>query len=117
MLDLGFERDGWVLMLRPWARIPESRDVDDNPDISDYMGRGDATLTRLWNGHEFSLLLRHSLRGGDRSHGAAQFDWAFPIVEELRGHLQLFDGYGESLIDYNHRAWYFGLGVSLLEWY
>jgi len=117
ILNLGFERDGWTLMARPWLRIHESRDIDDNPDISDYMGRGDVQLVRLWNGHEFSLRARHSLRGGDRSHGALEFDWAFPIVDELRGHLQVFDGYGESLIDYNHQAWYFGLGVSLLEWY
>jgi phospholipase A1 len=117
IFDIGLDRDDWALMLRPWWRIPESRDVDDNPDIDDYMGRGDVQLTHLWNGHEFSLLARHSLRGGDRSHGALEFDWAFPIVDELRGHLQVFDGYGESLIDYNHRAWYLGLGVSLLEWY
>ena len=117
MLNIGFERDGWTLMFRPWVRLHESRDVDDNPDISDYMGRGDVQLVRVWKGNEFSLRARHTLRGGDDSRGALEFDWAFPIVEELRGHVQLFDGYGESLIDYNHRAWYFGVGVSLLEWY
>lgn len=115
MLNLGFERDGWTLVLRPWWRVHDSD--DDNPDISDYVGRGDLQLVHQWNGHEFALMARHTLRGGDRSRGALQFDWAFPISGELRGHLQLFDGYGQSLIDYNHRAWYFGLGVSLIEWY
>jgi phospholipase A1 len=117
MLDIGLDRDGWALMLRPWWRVGERDSIDDNPDIADYHGRADLQLVHERNGHEFALMARHSLRGGERSHGAVQFDWAFPIREELRGHVQLFDGYGESLIDYNHRAWYFGIGVSLLEWY
>jgi phospholipase A1 len=68
-------------------------------------------------GHEFSLLGRHSLRGGDDAHGSLQMDWGFPIDHTLRGHLQVFHGYGESLIDYNHKATYVGLGISLLEWF
>ncbi|RPE81798.1 phospholipase A [Vulcaniibacterium tengchongense] len=113
---VGLDRENWALMLRPWWRISDGND-DDNPDIEDYVGRGDATLVYRRDGHEFALMARHSLRGGDRSHGAVQFDWGFPIRSNLRGHLQIFDGYGESLIDYNHRATYIGLGISLLEWY
>ncbi len=117
MADVGFERAGWTLMLRPWWRMPESRVDDNNPDISDYMGRGDMQIIREWNGQEFGLLLRHSLRGGSRSHGAAQFTWSFPLLGNLRGYAEAFKGYGESLIDYNHNATYLGVGVSLLDWY
>ena len=117
VFNIGLDREGWALNLRPWFRVPDGND-DDNPDISDYMGRGDATLVRvLPNGQQFSLMLRHSLRGGSQSHGAVQFDWAFPLLDSFRGHLQVFDGYGESLIDYNHRTTYVGLGISLMEWY
>ncbi|MGO4260426.1 phospholipase A [Lysobacter sp. TAB13] len=114
--QIGLDRENWAIVARPWWRISDGND-DDNPDIEDYIGRGDLTIVHKRGGHEFSLMARHSLRGGDRSHGALQFDWGFPIHNQLRGHLQIFDGYGESLIDYNHRATYIGLGISLLEWY
>lgn len=117
MLNLGFERDNFALMLRPWYRIEEDAKDDNNPDIENYVGRGDLTAFYRWNDHDFSLMLRHSLKGGDDSHGAVQFDWTFPISGKLRGNFQLFDGYGESLIDYNHRATYVGLGVSLMNWF
>lgn len=115
--DVGFERNGWTVMVRPWWRIPEGRSTDDNPDISDYMGRGEVQIVHEWNGQEFGLMLRHSMRGGSRSHGAGQFTWSFPVGGNLRGYMELFKGYGESLIDYNHNATYLGVGVSLLDWY
>ena len=117
MMNIGFERDNFALMLRPWYRIEEDSKDDNNPDIKNYIGRGDLTAFYRWNEHDFSLMLRHSLKGGDDSHGAVQFDWVFPISGKLRGQFQLFDGYGESLIDYNHRATYVGLGVSLMNWF
>jgi len=118
MFNVGLDRDNWALMLRPWIRLSDGSD-DDNPLIEDYLGRGDLTLTHLRGRNEFSLMARHSLRSGDRSRGALQFDWGFPLHESLpmRGRLQLFHGYGESLIDYNHKATYVGLGISLQEWF
>jgi phospholipase A1 len=115
--QFGFDRPGWTVVVRPWWRIHEDRASDDNPDIEDFMGRGELLVTRNWGGHELSALFRHSLRGGERSHSALELNWAFPIHGELKGYLQFFSGYGESLIDYNHSANYVGLGVSLIEWY
>jgi len=117
MLSTSLERDNWTMTLRPWWRISEKASLDDNPDIADYMGRADLQLVRTSGEHQLSLLLRHSLRGGEKSHGAVQLDYAFPISGDLRGHLQWFSGYGESMIDYNHRSNYIGVGLSLLEWY
>ena len=116
MVNIGLDRDDWALVARPWWRISDGNE-DENPGIEDYIGRGDITLVHRRGGNEFALMARHSLRGGDRSRGALQFDWGFPLNRTLRGHLQVFDGYGESLIDYNYRATYVGLGISLLEWY
>ena len=118
MFNVGLDREHWALMLRPWIRISDGGD-DDNPGIEDYIGRGDVTLTHVRGRNEFSLMARHSLRGGDRSHGALQFDWGFPIHRGLpmRGRLQVFHGYGESMIDFNHKATYVGVGISLQEWF
>lgn len=114
--ELSLERNDTTVALRPWMRIHESSGGDDNPGIQDYMGRGEALITQKWNRHVFALQLRHSLRGGDRSRGSAQFEWAFPIAGGLHGYAQLFSGYGESLIDYNFRETRLGLGISVVEW-
>lgn len=113
---LALEGGQWTLTLRPWWRIVEHSD-DDNPDLADYAGRAEILATRVFGGHILSIEARHSLRGGSRNRGSLRADWAFPIDKYLRGHLQIFSGYGESLIDYNHRASYLGLGVSLVEWH
>jgi phospholipase A1 len=114
---LGLERDAWSVMFRPWLRINESADSDDNPDIEDYAGRAALTVRHETSaGHRLSLQLRHSLRSGERSRGAGELEWAFPLKGQLHGFTQLFSGYGESLIDYNIRQSRIGVGFSLAGW-
>jgi outer membrane phospholipase A len=83
--------------LRPWLRIRETTDSDDNPDVADYVGRGELRISRYGGDHGLVLQLRHSLRSGDRSRGSAQLEWAFPLSGALHGYLQVFGGHGESL--------------------
>lgn len=114
---VGFEREGWSVLVRPWLRLRESADQDDNPDIEDHVGRADVTLRHATSaGSLISLRLRHSLRGGERSRGAAEFEWSVPLSGRLHGFAQWFSGYGESLIDYNIRQTRIGLGFTLAGW-
>ncbi|OJZ04233.1 MAG: phospholipase [Thiobacillus sp. 63-78] len=109
--QFGLERGNLALLVRPWYRIPE-RNGDDNPDIEDYMGHGDLLAVYSKGRHTYSLLLRSNFGTPDHR-GALKLNWSFPLVGRLRGYVQYFNGYGESLIDYNHSQQSLGLGVSL----
>jgi phospholipase A1 len=114
--DLAFEAGPWELHVRPWARIDRnSGSREDNADIQDYVGRGELVAVYRANRHVVTLAGRHTLKGGDKSRGGVRADWAFPLVGGLNGHLQLGSGYGENLIDYNHRQTTIGLGVSFFD--
>lgn len=110
---VGLERENWSVILRGWYRLKDEE--DENPAISDYLGRGDAQVIYLRKKNTFSLKGIHSLRLGDNNHGQLAFDWTFPVVKNLKGHLQYIEGYGESLIDYNHKQSIIGLGISLVQ--
>ena len=111
--QFGFERGNFTLLLRPWYRLPESASNDDNPDIRDYMGSGDLRLVYANAGHALSAEARYSFSGHA---GGLKLEWAFPLVDQLKGYVQITSGYGESLIDYNHKQNTIGLGVLLLPW-
>lgn len=102
-------------MVRPWYRIREDWTSDNNPDITNYMGVGDIVATYAIGGHFFSLVLRSNLNFWN-FHGAAQVDWSFPLYRQLKGYVQAFTGYGESLIDYNHYQTTVGAGFLLFNW-
>ncbi len=108
-----FDREGWGLRLRAWYRLED--DDDENPQIAQYIGVGDILVTHTWKHHQFSALLRNNLNMHD-NRGSILLDWAIPISGHLKGYIQFFNGYGESVIDYNHRQTTIGVGVSLINW-
>jgi len=111
--QFGLEKDNFTLLVRPWLRTPERDGDDDNPDISKYMGNGDVRAIYKVGKNVFSALGRYSFSG---KKGALELDWAFPISGALKGYMRAFNGYGESLIDYNHKQTTLGAGVTLSTW-
>ena len=116
-----WENGDWVFQLKPWWRIPESEQKDptdaqgdDNPDIEKYLGYFEFMTLMKDHRHEVALILRNNLQQNNK--GAIQVDWSFPIHNRFRGYVQGFNGYGESLIDYNRSVSRVGFGVILSEW-
>jgi len=114
MLQAGFEQKNWQVFLRPWFRLKD--EVDENPAIADYTGRGEAVVIFNPGKHQLSTVMAHSLKSKNGGRGSIQLNWVFPIINNFRGQLQLSEGYGETLMDYNHRQSTIGLSVSLVEW-
>lgn len=114
--NFGFERDMFNLLLKTWYRIPETAKDDDNPDIDKYLGYGEIWGYYYWNKHRFGAMLRNNLRPSDNK-GAVQLEWTFPLIERVSGYIQYFNGYGESLIDYNKSVNRFSVGFMLTDWY
>lgn len=118
--NITWEKGNYVFNFKPWYRIREDKKRsnldpkgDDNPDIEKYLGHFEFTTVYRKRDHEVSLLIRNNLRSENR--GAVQLDWTFPIWRGLQGHVQYFNGYGESLIDYNRQIERIGFGVLLSE--
>jgi phospholipase A1 len=112
-----FQRGNFALGFKPWFKLSEDADDDDNPDITDYLGHYELRAGYKWNKHVFSVMSRNNLESGfDR--GAVELGWSFPLwnYPYLKGYIQYFGGYGESLIDYNQKSNRIGIGISLTDW-
>lgn len=113
--DFIAERGNFVIGVKPWYRIPEDEEDDDNPNIEKYMGYGELFGAYRLKGHVFSYMLRNNLRRHENK-GAVELGWSYPISDNLRVYVQYFNGYGESLVDYDHSANRIGVGLMLFDW-
>ncbi|UXZ05402.1 phospholipase A [Moraxella nasicaprae] len=113
----GMEWDKLTVMPRLWARVADGEGKgkkNDNPDIMDYYGYGDVKfLYQLNSGGNISGTARYN-PGSNR--GALQLDYVHPIDKGISTYVQLFQGYGQSLIDYNKKTTGIGIGVMLNDW-
>jgi phospholipase A1/A2 len=109
--EAGVERGDFAVFARVWYRIKEDEAKDDNRDIIDFLGHGEIDALYRWRGHSFHLGGRENLR---THKGAVRAGWTTPpLLGPFRGYVQVFSGYGESLIDYNWKQSTIGIGIAL----
>jgi len=123
--------DNLFLSTKLWYRVPESlksdayynsngvgvnpnEKGDDNPNIENYLGYGDIHLHYLYGNNQFSTMLRYNFGAGGHQRGAAEFTWSYPFFNSTNmfWYTKIFNGYGESLIDYDRSITKASFGFS-----
>lgn len=100
------------LFLELGARASTYLQIDENPDIARYRGHVELTLRA---GYDRGFQLSTFVRGDPEGHGSIEFNATWPAIQTpllkmilprtLGGYAQVqyFNGYGESLLDYDVR--------------
>lgn len=109
--------DGWNLVLAPRLSVYVG-DLSNNPDIKDYRGNVDL-MAALGRNDGPALTLNARLGNGGK--GSLQSDLTIPIkfdhVFDFATYIliQYWEGYGESLLDYNRKSSTLRFGFSLVR--
>lgn len=118
--NISYAYGRWLFMVNPWYRLPEDEDDEDspdnNPDIEEYLGYAEYIAVYKWNGnHVLSTKLLNNLQD-DNNRTSVELSYSFPMGDTIKGYIQYYNGYGESLIDYNERTHRIGIGIMLNDW-
>ena len=107
-----FQYKNLITELESWYRLPDAMDY--NPDLTNYMGDGQIKFMLPYEKHLFKLSLRSGFSG---EKGAVEFTYSHPLPAREENDLFLFvktfNGYGESLIDYNHKVNKISIGLAI----
>lgn len=113
--NVGMERGDFSILVKSWYRLPEEAEDDDNPRIEHYTGDGEVWAYYFIKKHRFAVMFRDNLNFRE-NRGAVQLEWSFPLFADVAGYVQYYIGYGESLLDYNHRVHRIGVGFVFRDW-
>lgn len=117
MLASYWEKGNLGIIVKPWYRMPEATPDDpvENPDIEDYLGNFELITNYQIRGHSLSLMLRNNLNRDNK--GAVELSYSFPWLSKVDGTIKYFNGYGESMIDYNRHTERLSIGIQITDWF
>ncbi len=110
-----FSINNLMVSLKPWIIIHDKSWREHNPNIGSYLGYAQMLLSYKMNKNVVSLRMTGlGVHGGRRT--SAELSWSFPLTPYIGGFVQVFSGYGQSLIEYNHRTNSAGIGIAFSNW-
>lgn len=103
--------DNWMITLKPWYIIMA---YGRNKNISDFLGYASFLVAYKFHNQVFSFQLTNLGVAPKRT--TVNLTWSFPITPYIKGYAEIFSGYGQSLIEYNHHTNSAGIGIALSDW-
>ncbi|WP_259343367.1 phospholipase A [Capnocytophaga canis] len=108
-----FEWGDFMFITRFWRRMSEKKNDNDNPDIIDYVGRAELNVFYMAKRHQILFLTRNNLNFKN-NRGFGELTYVHSVGKGgLRLFAQVSTGYGDSLIEYNHKQNTIGVGIML----
>src|SRR3972149_4807197 len=98
-----------------WSITEQSapfKDNSDNPEILDYYGNGELTIKLYSDENQIVVKARKGLK---KDYGNIQIEFMRRISENFSLYAQFWNGYGESLLDYNRQTTRYGIGFALTQ--
>lgn len=111
-LDVISSGNNWMVSIKPWYILSTN---SNNDNIGQFLGYGQVLVGYKYHKQVFSLTVHNIVEGGGKR-ATAELTWSFPLTNYVKGYMQIFSGYGQSLIEYNHRTNSAGIGIALSDW-
>lgn len=108
-------KGNFMLSIKPWFIFHDHSLMQHNPDIGSYLGYMQLLLAYKFDANVINFRTYGLGVHGGR-HTSAELSVGFPLTRYLNGYVQVFSGYGQSLIEYNHRTNSAGVGISFSNW-
>lgn len=108
-------KNNWAVYIKPWYVIKDSSMENHNSDITHYLGYGNVQVAYKYHQQTFGISFENELESRF-GRGAENLSWSFPLTTHLKGYVEVFSGYGQSLIEYNHFTNSAGIGIALNDW-
>jgi phospholipase A1 len=108
-------KENWMVSFKPWYIVQDSSLEQHNSNIGEYLGYGRVLVAYKYSDQVFSLQAYNVIESGAQR-PSTQLTWSIPLTSYLRGYVQVFSGYGQSLIEYDHRSNSFGIGIAFSDW-
>ena len=127
-IDIVLENNRNYITFKYWKRWSEGQKTnpndfegDDNPFIEDYVGNVELKYFYAGRSSNCSIVIRDSKKNKNKIN--YELNWSYPINKTsefkdrgLRFYIQYFNGFGETLIDYNVKRERLGIGLMLTDW-